>query len=289
MLSTTPIIPDHAATHYYSKNVAFNIFSLVGLVYTTISNLSIACIRPIPILNRGLPQIQSLPSPSTIDDDTTNNNKEKKTKKIAIVTGSNTGIGFETSLALVERGYEVVLACRSKTKAQQAIEKIQQEIQQQQQSTSSVSGSGKAVFHTSLDLSNFQSVRDFSTAIQKKYDHIDILVNNAGMNTSGPSGKLDLGFKVNFLGHFLLTNLLINKLLEAHQPRIINLSSVMHHYCLANKHDETYWKQNAIYDENSQNSSYSASKLAALLFSIQLNQRYKSQGLQAITVNPGAV
>lgn len=194
---------------------------------------------------------------------------------------SNTGIGFESAKALVERGYEVVLACRSPEKAQKAVQKIKDEVPE---------APGKAVFHAPLDLSSFQSVHDFSDTIKAHYDKIDLLINNAGINSSGrtPEG-LDLCFKTNFLSHFLLTRNLLDLLLKGRRPRVVNLSSVMHHFCHADKHDETYWRQNAVSSDISSTDTYSASKLAAILFSIELNRRYRSSGLRSIAVNPGAV
>jgi NAD(P)-dependent dehydrogenase (short-subunit alcohol dehydrogenase family) len=267
MLSTT-VLPAMAAANYYSKS-SFNVLSVVAALYSAMASISIACLKPIPFLNRGLPTVREIPK--TIVTAPT---------RIAIITGANTGIGYETAKALVERGYEVVLACRSKDKALRAIERMEREL---------VKAPGKAVYHGTLDLSSFQSVHDFSEAVQSKYDKIDLLVNNAGINTSGPSEKgLDLCYQSNFLGHFLLTNNLIDKILQATKPRIINLSSVMHHYCHAEKHDEAYWKKNALFGM-SDTSTYSASKLAALLFTIELNRRYQSRGLRSISVNPGAV
>lgn len=268
MLSRTTF-PANAATHYYSKASAFNAFSAVAVIYSALANFSIMCLRPIPLINRNLPHVQEIP-------------KTLVSNRVAIVTGSNTGIGLETSQSLVERGYQVVMACRSKEKALRAIEKIQKELPD---------APGKAVFHGTLDLSNFQSVKTFAATILKKYDKIDLLVNNAGLNTSGPSERgLDLVFQANFLGHFLLTQELMETILKADNPRVVNLSSVMHHYCQAEKHDEEYWRKNALFASASKDeNSYSASKLAALLFTIELNKRYKSRGLRSIAVNPGAV
>lgn len=261
------VFPSNAAVNYYSKSYYFNVFSAVAVLYSALSNLSIICLRPFPFVNRGLPRIKEIP-------------KYLVKNKVAIVTGSNTGIGMETSQALVERGYEVVMACRSQEKAMKAIEKIHEEVPD---------GPGRAVFLATLDLSSFQSVQEFSAKIVEKYDKIDLLINNAGLNSSGESEKgLDLCFQTNFLGHFLLTGNLMGKLLKAPSPRVINLSSVMHHYCHADKHDERYWRENALF-ASSQGDSYSASKLAALLFTIELNKRYKPQGLRSIAVNPGAV
>ena len=175
----------------------------------------------------------------------------------------------------------MVLACRSKDKALDAIQRIKDEVP---------GAPGKAVFHAPLDLSSFQSVHDFSDAIKKHYDKIDLLINNAGINSTGrtPEG-LDLCFKTNFLSHFLLTRNVMDLLLKGSRPRVVNLSSVMHHYCYADKHDETYWRQNAMYSKISEENSYGASKLASLLFSIELNRRFQSKGLRSIAANPGAV
>ena len=273
MIVTTASLPARAAAHYYSKTSTFNPLSAVAVIYSALASLSIACLKPIPFLSRGLPRIQEIP-------------KEVVSNKVAIVTGSNVGIGYETAKALVERGYEVVLACRSKDKAMDAIAQMQQELS----STGSGDIPGKVVFHGTLDLSSFRSVQEFSDIVKSKYDKIDLLVNNAGLNSSGKSEKgLDLCFQTNFLGHFILTNNLMDHLLKATQPRVVNLSSVMHHFCYANQHDEAYWKENAFYGPVSEENSYSASKLAALLFTIELNKRYRAKGLRSIAVNPGAV
>jgi len=121
-----------------------------------------------------------------------------------------------------------------------------------------------------------------------------LLVNNAGRRTNGDpvvvdGGRLDLCFTTNYLGHFLLTRQLLPLLIAAKAPRVVNVSSVMHHFCAAERHDETYWKRFALFDANRTEKSYSPSKLAMLYFTIALNQRYKSKGLRSIAVNPGAV
>lgn len=268
-MSSTIELPAKAAVHFYNKSVSFNPLIAVAFLYSSLAAISISCLRPIPLLNRGLPQVQEIPT--TIVG----------TNKVAIITGSNTGIGFESAKSLVERGYEVVFACRSKDKALAAIQRIRDELP---------NASGKAVFHAPLDLSDFQSVHDFSDSIKSKYDKVDLLINNAGRNSSGRSPEgLDICFQTNFLSHFLLTRNLMDLLLKAPNPRVVNLSSVMHHYCQTDKHDEAYWKENALYSSASEDNSYSASKLAALLFTIELNKRYRSKGLRSIAVNPGGV
>ena len=199
-------------------------------------------------------------------------------KKVAVVTGANTGIGFETAKSLaVEYGWEVVLACRSKDKAIQAMIAINQE---------SKSGGKAVVLEEPLDLSSFESVENFSKAIQRRYEKVDVLVNNAGRNSSGKSGKLNLLFQSNFLGHFLLTNSLLDQLKGG---RIINLSSVMHHFSGIEPKLTDYWKSVALYRPDSPPEVYSASKLAAILFTNELNRRYgESHNITSMAVNPGS-
>ena len=139
-----------------------------------------------------------------------------------------------------------------------------------------------------LDLGSIESVKDFSKAVAEKYKHVDVLINNAGRSTSGQGeGDLDLCFQTNFLGHFVLTQELLPLLLKAKKGRIVNLASVMHHYCRdAEVHDYEYWKSCARYDSESA-STYSSSKLAALLFTVALRQQYPQ--LSSIAINPGCV
>lgn len=263
------LLPQGSATNYYGKNaVMWSAFQLVAVLYTSISNLASVCIKPIPFLNRGLPEINEPPF-------------YKVYSKVAIVTGSNTGIGYETSRSLVERGFEVVMACRSEEKALKAIQSIRRELP---------NATGKAVFHAPLDLSDAKSINSFSEIINKNYDKIDLLINNAGRNHGGEiENGWDEVFLTNYLGHFLITKNIINRLLAAANPRIVNVSSVMHHFSRNNAHDESYWNKFARYGERSGESSYSPTKLAALYFTLELNRRYQSQGLRSIAVNPGAV
>ena len=246
-----------------------------------------------------------------------NASNPKHRRKVAIVTGSNTGVGYETAKTLVETyNMEVIIACRNVEKGMQACQTINESKNNIKNCT------GMAVFVQVLDLSNFDSVRNFAKTMNEQYDTIDVLVNNAGRNSAGDDAKpirintnitnttnvveLDVIFATNFLGHFLLTNLLLDKC-----KRVVNLSSVMHHFPKYSKADDEcddinsveYWKHMATImsstDATSSSSNsksktvrktYGPSKLAALLFSVELNRRYKnSGGLQAIAVNPGSV
>ena len=135
--------------------------------------------------------------------------------KVAIVTGANTGIGKETARGLAVRGASVVLACRNVRKGEEAAKEI----------------GGRAVRVKELNLASFASVREFCRQINREEKKIDILINNAGMVTMNRELTEDgqeMQFQSNHLGHFLLTNLLLDKIKAAKNARIINVSSVAH-------------------------------------------------------------
>jgi NAD(P)-dependent dehydrogenase (short-subunit alcohol dehydrogenase family) len=245
---------------YYTKSV-WGAFSAIAALYSTVSHVALGCLHPFGLrLQTQMPIIV------------------EHANKVAIVTGSNTGVGLETAHSLIKKGYTVIMACRSRDKALAAIEKI-----------TSPDSSGKAIFLHPLDLSSIESIQEFSKAVAEKYDAIDVLINNAGRNTSGQCGKLDLCFQTNFLGHFTLTKELM-PLLKASttKGRVVNLASVMHHYCGDSKvHDFDYWKSCALWGSETIESTYSPSKLAALLFTVALRTRFPD--IDSIAVNPGSV
>ena len=261
--------------HDYYEPSSFNFLMPVSAIYSSLAPLWVfATLRQ---LNLNI--VKPLPS---IDDDDKNNQR-----RIAIVTGSNTGIGFETAKALVvDYGWEVILACRTKEKAMKAMD----EINRQASSAQNMMGGVAVVLETPLDLSSFASIQRYSADLQQKYENktIDALVNNAGRNTSGKApGDLDLLFTSNFLGHFFLTNLLIDNLRGG---RIVNLSSVMHHFAGTQTKDTDYWTSIMAYHDPPLPHVYSASKLAAVLFTVELNRRFsESHGIKSIAVNPGGV
>ena len=246
---------------------------------------------------------------------------------VAIVTGSNTGIGFETAKRLaVVYGMTVILACRSRDKAERAAQEINRHIQQQQQQQQDSSiqqqqrQQGKAIFVHPLDLCSFESIHEFVQHVKQDYRKIHVLVNNAGRNTSGESPQhgragnsknksLDLLFQANFVGHYLLTAELLPLLQQPLEDntnkndddnevaRIVNLSSVMHHYCGDHTHElhqVDFWHRVAGFATRPTN-TYALSKLAAVLFTVELNRRYyndqnpKTNRVRSVAVNPGGV
>jgi NAD(P)-dependent dehydrogenase (short-subunit alcohol dehydrogenase family) len=264
------------ASPYYSLT-SFTFFVPVAVLYAAASNLFFAITRRKNTVEQMLP-------PTT----TTTGDKSEQRMMLAIVTGCNTGIGYETARTLaVDYGYTVVMACRSRDKAQAAADTINNQ-QQSLSCTATGKRNGQAVFVHPLDLSSFDSVRSFCEQFKSSYPNtkIHVLVNNAGRSTTGVSSSeqdLDLLFQSNFLGHFLLTSLLMENM--ADNARIVNLSSVMHHFCGQSAIDSVaFWKTTAT---TAADDTYSLSKLAAVLFTIQLNQHYPN--IRSIAVNPGAV
>lgn len=189
--------------------------------------------------------------------------------KNAIITGANSGIGFETAKALAKIGTHIVMACRSKEKANQAIAQIKNEIP------------NASLEFRPLDLASFQSIENFANQIN--FDKIDILINNAGIITSKfqvtPQGH-EMTAGVNHFGHFYLTKLLLPKLKES-KSRVVVLSSESHKQAFSL--DLTKWPQNE--KDYGFNSSYAKSKLANILFADELGRRY--QELTVASCHPG--
>ncbi|CAF0823755.1 unnamed protein product [Brachionus calyciflorus] len=194
--------------------------------------------------------------------------------KTVIITGANTGIGKETALDLARRGARVILACRDLQKALEAAEEIRKK-----------TGNGN-VFVELLDLASLNSVRQFAEKINSQEENVDILINNAGIMMC-PKWKTKDGFEmqfgVNHLGHFLLTNLLLDKLKKSTPSRIINVSS------LAHEKGKINWD-----DINSDNSydlqeAYRQSKLANVLFTRELAKRLNGTGVLTFSLHPGVV
>uniref|UniRef100_K3X8W9 Uncharacterized protein n=1 Tax=Globisporangium ultimum (strain ATCC 200006 / CBS 805.95 / DAOM BR144) TaxID=431595 RepID=K3X8W9_GLOUD len=202
--------------------------------------------------------------------------------KIAIVTGANSGIGFETALALARSGAHVVLACRSGPRGTAAQQKIEDVI-------ASVGGRGATEF-MQMNLSCLESVHGFVQAFKKKFDRVDILVNNAGLmypaETHTATG-LETQFAVNHLGHFYLTQLLFDLLKKSEHARVVNVSSVAHRMARMDLNTlarSTGSKWLYFID-------YSNSKLANLLFTYELNRRIEAAGLSgkilSVAAHPG--
>lgn len=194
--------------------------------------------------------------------------------KVAIVTGANSGIGFETARALAGKAATVILACRSNDKGEAAVWRINQEYPYAQ----------TKLMH--LDLSNLASVRGFADEFICHYERLDILINNAGIMRS-PFGKtvdgFELQFATNHLGHFALSGLLLGHIIRTPYARVVTVSSWGHHFGLIDFDNLNAEKG---YDPGG---AYAQSKLANLLFTYELQRRFEGARIGAIATaaHPG--
>lgn len=198
------------------------------------------------------------------------------TGKIAIVTGGNTGIGYETVKALYEKGANVTLTARDEKKAKDAIEKIKSETK----------AAGNLEIGI-LNLANFAQIKTFANEFKDKHNQLDILINNAGVMIP-PASKTDDGFElqfgVNFLGHFALTGHLFPLLKRSPNARIVTLS--IGAATLTDGIDFENLKLEKPYNEWR---SYAVSKLADILFTYELDRKIKAADLNILSLaaHPG--
>ncbi|XP_055606426.1 retinol dehydrogenase 13-like [Uranotaenia lowii] len=194
--------------------------------------------------------------------------------KVVIVTGSNTGIGKETVLGLANRGAHVYMACRDMKKCEEARKEIVLET------------NNPNVFCRECDLASLQSVRKFVKQFKTEQPRLDILVNNAGVMRCPRSltiEGIELQLGVNHMGHFLLTNLLLDQLKSSAPSRIVVLSSIAHTRGKINLEDLNSTKS---YDPAG---AYEQSKLANVLFTRELSKRLEGTGVTVNAVHPGVV
>lgn len=196
--------------------------------------------------------------------------------KVVVVTGSNIGIGKETALGLAALGATTVLACRNQEKAEAARADI-------------VERSGSDDVHlVTLDLADFASVRTAAADVLARWDRLDVLVNNAGgiwTERQSTAQGFEQTFGVNHLGPFLFTNLLLDRMKASAPSRIVNLSSVGHHWAVTGLDFADLQTQRRY----SAMKAYSRSKLANVLFTRGLAARLDGTGVTANAVHPGPV
>ncbi|HEY7278150.1 MAG TPA: oxidoreductase [Trebonia sp.] len=194
----------------------------------------------------------------------------------AVVTGASTGIGFETARCLAAHGARVVLACRDLDRGRQAAQQITD------------AGAQPRVHVEVLDLADLASVRRFADRVRRDYADIDILVNNAGV-AGGPRRRTSDGFEAHFgtnhLGHFALTGLLLPALRSRPDARVVTLTSSVAAQGMidfADLNSERRYKFTG---------AYSQSKLANLMFAVELDRQAKEAALPlaSIAANPGIV
>jgi NAD(P)-dependent dehydrogenase (short-subunit alcohol dehydrogenase family) len=194
--------------------------------------------------------------------------------RVAVVTGTNSGLGFVTARELARAGATVVMTSRDPERGADAEQRLREAVPDAD------------VRLEALDLASLASIREFATRIRASYDGIDLLVNNAGVmaiprSTTADGFEMQLG--TNHLGHFALTGLLLPSLLSRTGSRVVTVSSAAHKIGSINFGDllgeKRYWSWGA----------YAQSKLANLLFAYELQRRLDAAGATTVSVaaHPG--
>ncbi|WP_290052008.1 SDR family NAD(P)-dependent oxidoreductase [Amycolatopsis solani] len=191
--------------------------------------------------------------------------------RVAVITGANTGLGFDTAKVLAERGATLVLAVRDVEKGKQAAAKL---------------GANADVTVQELDLASLDSVRAAAAELRGTLPKIDLLINNAGVMYPPRQTTRDgfeLQFGTNHLGHFAFTGLLLDLLLPVEGSRVVTVASIAHRIRAAIHFDDLQWENS--YDRVA---AYGQAKLANLMFSYELQRRLASRGTTAaVAAHPG--
>ncbi|XP_007523413.1 retinol dehydrogenase 12 [Erinaceus europaeus] len=198
------------------------------------------------------------------------------TGKTAVVTGANSGIGKFVAQELALRGARVILACRSRERGQQALTEIQ-----------AVAKGNDRLLLGEVDMSSMASVRNFAQWLLREYPEIHLLVNNAavcGIPMTLTKEGLEFTFATNYLGPFLLTNLLKGALQRAGSARVVNVSSYVH---VQGHIDEKDLK--GVGGPLKPYQYYTCSKLQLTSFSGELARRLQGTGVTVNSVDPGLV
>lgn len=205
----------------------------------------------------------------------TANDIPDQTGKIVVITGANSGLGYETALALARKNAHVVMTSRSIEKGEKARAEILKQVPNAQ------------VDVMRLDLANLASIREFVEAFINRYDRLDQLYNNAGVMAL-PKSKTADGFEMQFgtnhLGHFALTDLLLPKLLSTPNSRVVSVSSGAYRTVSAINFDDLMGEKSY-----SRYGAYGQSKLANILFANELNRLLVAAGssTRSMAAHPG--
>lgn len=193
---------------------------------------------------------------------------------VALVTGANTGLGFAAAKKLQELGAHVIIAGRNKGKVERAVAELE---------ALDVAGTVEAGL---IDLGDLASVRTFAREVLRRHERLDLLLNNAGVMAT-PEGRTQDGFEfqfgVNFVGHFALTGLLFPLLESTEDARVVTMSSIAHRGASIDFENLRLEKP---YDPWV---AYGQSKLADLIFALELHQRLRDGGfgLSSLAAHPG--
>lgn len=190
--------------------------------------------------------------------------------KVVIITGANSGIGFETAKELARRGAEVILACRSLISAEETAKRIRKSLKCH-------------LIPMQLNLANLASIKEFAEEVKKNYQQIHVLINNAGVSYPKDERKttdddFEIHFGVNHLGHFFLTLLLLDNLKRTKGARVIIVSSMLHEKAQLNI-------DNLMDSPN----LYASSKLANMYFCRELAKKLEGSSCNVYALCPGWV
>jgi NAD(P)-dependent dehydrogenase (short-subunit alcohol dehydrogenase family) len=195
--------------------------------------------------------------------------------KTAVVTGANSGLGYETALALANHAAHVVMACRDEGRGTEAVERLRRE------------SPDASVELSLLDLADLTSVRKFAESYAGERDHLDILVNNAGVMALAERRETADGFEMqlgtNHLGHYALTGLLLPQLQARPASRVVSVTSFGHKVGRMS-FDDLQWERSY-----RKWLAYGRSKLANILFTFELDRRARAGGstIIAAVAHPG--
>jgi NAD(P)-dependent dehydrogenase (short-subunit alcohol dehydrogenase family) len=204
------------------------------------------------------------------------NEIEDLTGKTFLVTGANSGIGYEATKVFASKGALVIMGCRNLEKANKAKDDIISEFPKAQLD----------IIH--LDLTSFKSIKLFADKVLEKYNKLDVLLNNAGIMTV-PYGSTEDGLElqtgVNHFGHYYLTMNLVELIHKTKDSRIVNIASIAHKYGNIKKKTFHYEKGKRY----SKMKAYAQSKLANLLFTYKLKQKLEEQNssIKVLAAHPG--
>nr|XP_046249042.1 retinol dehydrogenase 12 [Scatophagus argus] len=202
------------------------------------------------------------------------NSKARLDGKTVLITGANTGIGKETAVDLARRGARVILACRDMERANKAAAEVRNR------------SGNENVIVKKLDLASLRSVRQLAKDVLASEERLDVLINNAAI-MGCPKWQTEDGFEmqfgVNHLGHFLLTNSLLDLLKKSSPSRIVNVSSLVH------ETGQIYFDDIYMDKDYDHMKSYSQSKLANVLFTRELAKRLRGTGVTAYSLHPGVI
>lgn len=197
------------------------------------------------------------------------------TGKICLVTGGTSGLGAATALALAQEGATAIIVGRNKRKCERIVDKIK-----------TMTGNS-SIDYIVADLSSFKDIHELSGELKSRIPHLDVLINNVGAKFVKRQVTVDgyeMTFALNYLGHFLLTNLLLDLLEKSKSARIITVASSAHGGCSNINFNDLHSKTgyNGKY-------AYAQSKLANILFTYELSRRLAGTGISVNALHPGGV